>query len=478
MTVSVFVICYTVMAKEKFGVIIMSENRPCSNEVDTYAISTEKVHSLYGEVLPDIVEERLKMELTHIKESGLSTVYSKYYLAAKHAHDNGQPTMALGDIGSSLVAFLLDITNVNPLPPHYICGNCNYTEFINDNSVYSCYDLPPKTCPVCGKALVYDGHNIPYEMLFICDDNRQPDIRLCYPMSFKENQPQGISNVNILGFVPPEMFLLLEKYTGVSYKDVNLNDSKIYELFADSRVIGIDSDEPATIGIPEFGTEFVRGIIKQAKPLNFGDLIRITGFTHSGKTWLKTANELLEDNICGFRDLPASSEDMYNHLINKGVDKNIALKILDAANKGIFKKNSLDKDPEIIQAFDKTDIPKWYINSLSEMRNMLSKSHAIEFIKSALTLAWYKVYYPIEFYAAVLNTQYADTNLEFLCKGKKGVEEYLCNLVNLRCSDNCIDSSDIDLFNECIDRGVLFKRKPDYIKKTPIYHIGNGEIFI
>ena len=406
----------------------MSKYKSYFNVKNIQTISTEKAHSLYGEILPDIVEKRLKLELKHIKDNDLSVFYNRCYFAANHAHDNGQLTTALGDIGSSLVAFLLDITNVNPLPPHYICCNCNYNEFINEPKVYSCYDLPKKTCPVCGKALYCDGHNIPYETLIGYDGKKQPNIRLCYPMYFKENMPQDISNVNILDYVPLEMLLLLEKHTGISYKNVNFNDPKIYELFSNSRVIGIDSDEPATIGIPEFGTEFVRNIIKEIKPANFGDLIRIIGLTHANKVWFKTAKKLLANNICDFRDLPSSNEDIYNNLINNGIEKNIALKIAYTANKRLFAKSGLENNLEIIQAFNNRNISEWYINSLSVTRDMLPKAHSIEFLKLSLAFAWYKIYYPIEFYTVAFNTTYLE------------------------------DSIRISLLTECINRGILVNR--------------------
>lgn len=397
----------------------MSENKPCSNEIDIYATSTEKAHYLYGRMLPDIVDERLKLELTHIKENRLSTIYSNYYLAAKYAHDNGQPTMALGNIGSSLVAFLLDITNINPLSPHYLCDNCNYSEFINNSSVYSCYDLPTKTCPVCAKTLHCEGHNIPYETLIGADGGNQLDVRLCYPMSFKENMPHNISNVKILGYIPLETLLLLEKTTGVSYKNVNISDPKIYELFLDSRSIGIESDEPATIGLPEFGTKYVRNIIKQTRPTNFGELVRLTGLLHGTNVKFENPTELLTDNI-----------------------------------------------------------PEWHNETSCNIRNILPKAHTIEFTKLTLILAWYKVYYPTEFYVAIFNTRYPDINLSFLCNSKNSIDNFLNCLVEAPCSNNYIESYDVDLFIECLERAIYFKTNPDHTKNPLPYFAGKNEIFI
>ena len=116
-----------------------------------------RVASIYGDALPDVIERRLKTELAYVKEQDLSSVYTISHLVIKYAHDNGQPTCSRGAIGSSLVAFLLGITDINPLPPHYYCKNCKHTEFIFDNFVYSGYDLPKKTCSVCGNEMLADG---------------------------------------------------------------------------------------------------------------------------------------------------------------------------------------------------------------------------------------------------------------------------------------------------------------------------------
>ena len=595
--------------KDSYDVVIKNSNliadmieqvKPLSTDPSEFEIpgaddfitkeATSKAVFIYGGHLSPTIEERLNSELKIIKSNGFSSFYMLAHLLAKYAHENGQPTSSRGSVGSSFVAFLLGITNVNPLPPHYYCSDCALSELILDPDFCSGYDLKEKNCPICGKPLKRDGHNIPFESFMGFYGDMLPDIDLNFPSSFRENVlgylcelfgeerilmagtiqtltpkvaemyvnmyqetndqkfeqkladsiiinidgvkrqesihpggvfilPEGkdacdytptktlnnhspikkkthlefhslhdnIYKADILGFIPLEILARIEKYTGVSSKDIDITDSKIYELFKDSRVIGIDSDEPATSGLPEFDINIVRNIIKQTKPSSFGDLVKISALSHGTNTWFYNAEELLKNNICNLSDLPASREDIYNHLISCGIERSLAFKIMQAVRKGRFMRSELYKDPEVVKAFASHNIPDWYMESLCKIRYMFPKAHAIEYVKMALTLAWYKIYYPAEFYAATLNVRYPDDKFEFLCRGKEAIKNQLeatrnflieeKGLVQFYKNDVPIDTKN-GLFKECTERGILFKRNYDYYESDELYFVKDGIIFM
>jgi len=547
-----------------------------------YVESSTMLSSIYGTNPPDIISKRYKAEMDRIINNGYASIYMLSHLITKFSHNNGFPTCSRGSVGSSFIAFLLGITNVNPLQPHYYCENCKHIEFINDNSVYSGDDLPQKHCPVCGQRLNSDGHNIPYETFMGLNGDKVADIDLNFSESFHDDAlnylcdmfgeerilragtisslvekisdmyvkmyeevtgvefdyehseiikykidnikrkegvhpcgvfiiPEGteicdftpintietndkikkcshfsfhalhdcIYKADILGFIPLEILYRLQKLTGTSQQDIDFNDPKLYELFKDSRSIGINSDEPATLGIPEFETEFVRNMIKQIKPKCFGDLVKISGLSHGTAVWLNNAEELLKNNICEFKDLAASRDDVYNYLKSCGFKRHIAYKVSEAVRKGIFERRGINKEPEIVEEFKSHNIPDWYMESLCKIRYMFPKAHSVEYVKTALTLAWYKIYYPTEFYAVTFNVRFPDRDYSFLCGGLEAINKYIedCNLPFGSEKEDSIDR-ELNLFKECAERGIVFECNTNKENCTEPYSVSNGKILL
>lgn len=400
--------------------------------------ATTKAKSIYGSTLPSEVSERLNTELEIIFKHRFSSAYTLSHFIAKYLRDNGQYVASRGFVGSSFVAFLLGMTNVNPLLPHYRCQNCECTEFIYNNSVNCGYDLPHKSCPNCGKKLISDGHDIPFkdfEDFMVPNSKKPPEIKLNYPISFKnelvqylydmlgQNQVQirvgnsiskdaikeqnGIIDsdckIDLIGVNTQDEMALLKKYTGVSPEDADIKDPKIFELFTDSRSIGIDLDEPASLGLPEFGTDFVRNIVKQIKPSSFYELLKISDFVHGTKFEYNNFKDILSNDF-------------------------------------------------------KSGFPA---------------SHSVEFVRSALIIGWYKVHYPLEFYAAHFNIYYS--NVYFFPDDKaENALQLIPNFEELK----DFDEMGIAIFKEYAKRGFVFEMNEKTSDTSERYSVSDNLILV
>lgn len=527
------------------------------------SITKEQAQALYGEILPKQIEERINEELSLILDGGFSSIYLTAYYIAKYVNEKGYCMMSRGDIASSFVAYLLKITENNPLKSHYLCKKCKHLDFSSEN-VYSGFDLPLKRCPICGEKMSGDGHNIPYEMLMGIKGDKIPDISLNVPCSVKNDvinhlcelfgkeklafagsiskifeskteryislyeelegkefsdsekidiicQTNGIKNkeevhparifilpknedflsytplknhrvenclldkvthfdfhdlydtitkINLLGYKPMEHLALAEKYTGINRNEIDLTSPEIYSLFRNSDVLGIDSDEPGTLGIPEFSVKVVKEILNQVQPNSFGELVKISGLSHGTNTWFNNAKDLLKNENATIKEVAATREDVFSDLVSFGIDRYDAFKIAQSVRKGLFAKNKIDKEnsDNLMNILNNSNAPDWYIHSIIKVFYMFPKAHAVEYVRIAVMLAWFKIHYPTEFYAAYFEVYMKEEKYNFLPLGFDGIALHLDRIKSTLGTGGkyAEEMEKMSIFEECFFRGIKF----------------------
>ena len=482
-------------------------------------------HRIYGEELPLIVKDRLDKELNSIINNGYGVMYLiAHKLVAKSMKD-GYLVGSRGSVGSSFVATMCDITEVNPLPPHYICPDCKYSLFYTDNSVGSGADLPDMICPKCGVQLIKEGHDIPFEVFLGLEGNKEPDIDLNFAGEYqneahkyteeifgeghvfragtigtlqdktafgfvkkyyeerdkKVNQaeikrlitgctgikrttgqhPGGImiipSDHNIFEFTPiqrpaddtnsavitthfdyrsisgrllkldilghdvPTIIKMLEDLTGFNAKNIKFDDKTTMSLFTSTDILGIDLEsidcKTGTLGIPEFGTKFVRQMLTDTKPTTFAELVRISGLSHGTDVWLNNAQNLIAEGTATLKDVISTRDDIMLNMIYMGLEPKAAFQIAENVRKG----NGINEEFE--SAMKEKNVPDWYINSCKIIKYLFPKAHATAYVMMSFRIAYYKIRYPEAFYATYFTVRVEDFDIDLFKEDNKQLKK-------------------------------------------------------
>ena len=500
-------------------------------------ICYDKAHEIYGPDLPEIVEERLQRELNSIISNGFAVMYIIAQKLVWDSNDHGYLVGSRGSVGSSFVATMSGITEVNPLKAHYICPHCHFTDF--DSEMVKPYqmkgmsgcDMPDRECPVCGTRLRKEGHDIPFETFLGFKGNKEPDIDLNfsgeyqakahkyvevifgegkafragtigtlaektaygYVMKYFEERgihkrrceieriaegctgvkrttgqhPGGIIVVpheyeiydftaiqhpandmntdivtthfeyhsidhnllklDILGHDDPTMIKRLEDLTGVKATEIPLDDPEVMKLFHGTDVLGIRPEDiegiqTGSLGVPEFGTEFVIQMLLDTKPKSFSDLVRISGLSHGTDVWLGNAQTLIENGDAEISTAICCRDDIMTYLINMGLDKELSFTIMESVRKGKGLK------PQWEEEMIAHDVPAWYIWSCKKIKYMFPKAHAAAYVMMGWRVAWFKLHRPVAYYAAYFSIRASAFSYEIMCRGPERLRQTLGEL--------------------------------------------------
>ena len=276
--------------------------------------------------------------------------------------------------------------------------------------------------------------------------------------------------LDILGHDDPTVIRMLEDMIGIPAKSIPFGDPETMALFSSTESLGVTAgqinSDVGTYGIPEFGTHFVRQMIKDVQPKNFSDIVRVSGYSHGTDVWLNNAQDLIKSGI-PVDDTISTRDDIMTSLIAKGVDPSKAFKIMEACRKGKAHKQGLP--PDLLDSMKKANVPEWYIESCHKVQYLFPKAHAVAYVMMAYRIAYCKVHYPKEFYAAYFTVRAPKFDAALVLNGldymKKAVKEVYSQGNAAKVNDKDT-ATYMELAIEMISRGYEFERV-DIYKSDP-----------
>ena len=558
-------------------------------------ICYNKAHEMYGEKLPEVVEERLERELKSIIGNGYAVMYIIAQKLVWKSVEDGYLVGSRGSVGSSFAATMAGITEVNPLSPHYLCKKCHYVDFDSDEvkeyAGRAGCDMPDKVCPNCGTPLSKEGFDIPFETFLGFKGNKEPDIDLNFSSDYQSKahkytevifgegqtykagtiggladktaygyikkyyEERGVSKrrceidrlvdgctgirrttgqhpggiivlpmgeniysftpiqhpandmkkadiitthfdyhsidanllkLDILGHDDPNMIKMLEDITGIDATKIPLDDKEVMSLFMNTTALKVtpeelwDNCDLGTLGIPEFGTEFAMGMLRDAKPKEFSDLVRISGLSHGTDVWLGNAKDLILSGTATISTAICTRDDIMTYLISKGLESEEAFTIMEKVRKGIIAGNPESDDWQSWKNdMSEHGVPDWYIGSCEKIKYMFPKAHAVAYVMMAWRIAYCKINYPLAYYAAYFSIRAKAFNYELMCLGKTKLEATLSDYKSRKDSLSDKESKeygDMLLVQEMYARGFEFLPLDLYKSDSRYFKVEDGKI--
>ncbi len=265
-----------------------------------------------------------------------------------------------------------------------------------------------------------------------------------------------------LGHDMPTFYKYFEEYTGIPIDSIPMNDPKVYSLLTSPEALGVTPEQidsqTGTFGIPEMGTNFVRGMLVEARPKNFSELIQISGLSHGTDVWTNNADELIRDGTCTIAEVIGCRDSIMLYLLRKGLEPKMAFDIMEAVRKGKVAKGGFKPGWE--EAMREHEVPDWYIESCRKIKYMFPKAHAVAYLMSAIRLMWFKIYRPQAFYAVYFTVRGDDIDYEAAVGGAAVARAHM-NEVKRRLKEekNAKDEDvlvSLQLVNEMLVRGYEF----------------------
>ena len=265
-----------------------------------------------------------------------------------------------------------------------------------------------------------------------------------------------------LGHDMPTFYKYFEEYTGIPVDSIPMNDPKVYSLLTSPEALGVTPEQidsqTGTFGIPEMGTNFVRGMLVEARPKNFSELIQISGLSHGTDVWTGNADELIRSGTCTIAEVIGCRDSIMLYLIRKGLEPKMAFDIMEAVRKGKVAKGGFKDGWE--EAMREHDVPDWYIESCRKIKYMFPKAHAVAYLMSAIRLMWFKLYHPQAFYAVYFTVRGDDIDYEAAVGGPAVARAHMNEVTRrLREEKNAKDEDllvSLQLVNEMLVRGYEF----------------------